>query len=76
MATGRVATTFVATRLAGIFPFPDILRSEAKSGPMRSQQLLSEATHFRLFNFRLSLPMFLFSQIILRSALNDLDFQP
>jgi hypothetical protein len=35
----------------------------------------SEVTHFRLFNFRLSLPMFLFSQIVLRSALNEPDFQ-
>ncbi len=71
MAAERVAATFVAT-LAGIFPFPDILRSDAKSGPVRSQQLLLKR---RLFNFRLSLPMFLFSQFVLRFALNELDFQ-
>jgi len=58
VAAGRVAATFVATRLAGIFPFPDILRSEAKSGPVRSQQLLlkrrtsgfsTSGFHFRCF---------------------------
>jgi hypothetical protein len=65
VAAGRVATIIVATRLAGIFPFPDILQLEAKSGPVCSQQMLTEATHFRLFNFRLSFAIFLFSQIVL-----------
>jgi hypothetical protein len=58
VAAGRMAATFVATRLAGIFPFPDILQSEAKSGPVRSQQMLlkrrtfgfsTSGFHFRYF---------------------------
>jgi hypothetical protein len=48
----------------------------SKKWPCAQPTTASEATHFRLFNFRLSPPMFLFSQIVLRSALNELDFQP
>jgi hypothetical protein len=56
--------------------FPTSSDLKQKVAPVRSQQMLSEATHFRLFNLRLSLPLFLFSQIVSRSALNELDFQP
>jgi len=53
-----VAATIVATRLAGKFPFSGILRSGAKSGPVRSQQMLpkrrtsgslTSGFHFRYF---------------------------
>jgi hypothetical protein len=63
--------------LAGKFPFPDILRPEQKvtlCAVNKTGHLLlrvrnaSVATNFRLFTFGLSLPIFLVSQIVLRSA--------
>jgi hypothetical protein len=65
----------VATRLAGKFPVSRHPPIRSKKWPCAQPINASEAMHFRLFNFRLSLPLFLFSQIILRSALNELNFQ-
>jgi hypothetical protein len=71
---GRVAATcgYAPCRKFPISRHPPI---RSKKWPC-AQPNASEATHFWLFNFQLSLPLFLFSQIVLRSALNELDFQP
>jgi hypothetical protein len=50
--------------------FP-ISSDQRQKWPCAQPTSASEATHFRL-----SLPLFHFSQIVLRSALNELDFQP
>jgi hypothetical protein len=64
LAAGRVAAT------CGYAP------CQKKKWPCAQPTNASEATHFRLFNFRLSLPLFLISQIVLQSLAKSVSSLP
>jgi hypothetical protein len=63
-----MAVTFVAMRLAGKFPFPDILRSEQKVALYTANKIGRLLLTVRNAHFRLSTSRIFFSQIVLRSA--------